>query len=153
VCLLRISLFVLGIAFAMSVGWTAYSPQSGAEATLLGNNFSCTVASVTDGDTFRCAETGADGRQIRVRLAGIAARERDGTCLVGHPCPTASADAATAEMERLASGQVLSCDPNGTTFGRIAAFCVRSDGTDLSCAMIESGTVERWDRYWGAHRC
>jgi hypothetical protein len=30
---------------------------------------------------------------------------------------------------------------------RIAAFCTLPSGEDLSCAMVESGTVLRWDRY------
>jgi len=115
--------------------------------------FSCTVASVTDGDTLRCREVDEDGRQIRIRLSGVAARERDGTCSPGHPCPDASAQAATAELERLAAGEVLECEPNGSSYGRIAAFCRRPDGTDLSCAMTASGTALRWERHWHGHRC
>jgi endonuclease YncB( thermonuclease family) len=114
----------------------------------------CTVASITDGDTLRCAETGSDGKQIRIRLSGVAARERDGTCSAGHPCPEGSAEAATAELERLATGEVLICREVGRTYGRVAAFCLRrSDGLDLSCAMVASGTAARWDRHWGGHRC
>jgi endonuclease YncB( thermonuclease family) len=114
--------------------------------------FSCTVASITDGDTLRCAERGPDGRAIRVRLSGIDARERDGSCAVGHPCASSSAESATAELHRLASGRVLSCQPDGSTYGRIAAFC-RAGGVDLSCAMLDSGTVAKWDRYWRDHYC
>ena len=115
--------------------------------------FACTVASVTDGDTLRCEEAGADGRAIRVRLSGIAARERDGSCSPGHPCPDASAEAATSALRRLAEGEVLRCTPDGETYGRVAAFCSTQRGLDLSCAMVESGTAARWDRYWGAHAC
>jgi len=115
--------------------------------------FSCSVAGITDGDTFRCAETDAGGRQIRIRLSGVAARERDGTCSDGHPCPAASAEAATAELARLADGQLLQCTDVGTTFGRIAAFCRLPDGRDLSCEMVASGTVDKWDRHWKDHRC
>lgn len=114
--------------------------------------FTCTVASITDGDTLRCVERGADGRAIRVRLSGIDARERDGTCAVGHPCASASAQSATAELHRLASGQVLSCQPEGSTYGRVAAFC-RAGPVDLSCAMLDSGTVAKWERFWRGHRC
>lgn len=115
--------------------------------------FTCTVALVTDGDTFRCSETGADGRAIRVRLSGIAARERDGSCSRGHPCPQATAAASTAALERAALGQRLLCRPQNITYGRVAAFCRRSDGVDISCAMVASGAATRWQRYWGAHRC
>jgi len=109
--------------------------------------FACTVASITDGDTLRCT----DG--TRVRIAGINAREHDDTCDPGAPCPDASADQGTATLTALASGQVLSCQANGTTYNRIAAFCRTAAGIDLSCAMLESGTAARWDRYWQGHRC
>jgi endonuclease YncB( thermonuclease family) len=118
-----------------------------------GANFRCTVAQVTDGDTFRCRETDDAQRQIRVRLSGVAARERDGSCSEGHPCPAASAEAATAQLAELASGRILTCRSTGSTYGRISAFCRRPDGTDLSCAMVESGTVVVWDRYWQGHSC
>lgn len=118
------------------------------------DGFRCSVASVTDGDTLRCAEREADGRQIRVRLSGIAARETDGSCSPGHPCPDASPEAATAALVDLAAGQALQCSDEGRTYGRRAGFCRRvSDGADISCAMLASGTVARWERYWRDHRC
>jgi endonuclease YncB( thermonuclease family) len=89
----------------------------------------------------------------RVRLAGVNAREIDGTCNNRTPCRTASADDAAAALDRLALGQVLSCIANGRSYNRIAAFCRRSYGVDLSCAMLESNTVARWDRHWRGHRC
>jgi endonuclease YncB( thermonuclease family) len=123
------------------------------EGILPGERFTCTVESVTDGDTFRCQQTDASGRQIRVRLSGVAARETDGTCKPGHPCPDASAEAATAQLSGLALGSSLKCRKVGETYGRVAAFCERHDGVDLSCAMVESGTVLKWRRYWGLHSC
>jgi endonuclease YncB( thermonuclease family) len=118
-----------------------------------GRSFDCTVAAVSDGDTFRCRETEADGRQIRVRLSGVAARERDGSCSPGHPCPEASAESAARELSALAEGRRLECRQVGATYGRRAAFCSREDGVDLSCAMVESGTAAVWPRHWGDHRC
>ena len=118
-----------------------------------GERFTCTVASITDGDTFRCEQRDLRGRSIRVRLSGVAARESDGSCSLGHPCPNASADAATAELRGLALGWSLSCRKVGATYGRVAAFCKRADGVDLSCAMVASGTALKWQRYWGWHRC
>jgi endonuclease YncB( thermonuclease family) len=145
----------LTLAFAASligiVGWLSLHNSAGAEETE--HPMPCTVFSITDGDTFRCAETGPDGKQIRVRLSGVAARERDDSCTPGHPCPTASAEAATAELSRLAAGKLLTCRPVGQTYGRVAAFCQRQDGLDLSCAMVESGTAEKWHKYWGDHSC
>lgn len=121
--------------------------------SLASDSFVCSVASITDGDTFRCRETEPNGKQIRVRLSGVAARERDGSCSPGHPCPAASSEASTAALRALAAGQVLQCQQVGETYGRRAAFCQRADGVDLSCAMVEGGTVERWERYWQGHRC
>lgn len=151
---------VLGMALVAVVGWSVAGDgvQSGQTASIEAPNhrsqqskgaltLRCEVASITDGDTLRCA----DG--TRVRLSGIAARERDGSCSSGHPCPTASAEASTAALDRLASGQVLECQANGETYGRVAAFCRNAAGVDLSCAMVESGAAELWPRYWRDHEC
>src|SRR3546814_19420403 len=97
--------------------------------------FACTVASITDGDTFRCSELGDDGRQIRVRLSGVAARERDGSCSPGHPCSAASAEAATAELRRLALGHPLTCPEVGSTYARVSLFFERSACLALSFLM------------------
>ena len=148
---MRIAL-ALGAAFVSAAGLYAYNTR-GDEEVDPSARFTCTVASITDGDTWRCRETNAVGRQLRVRLSGVNARERDGTCNEGHPCPSAPPEAATAALTRLAAGQVLSCRGVGSTFSRIAAFCRRSDGVDLSCAMLETRTVARWDRHWRGHRC
>jgi endonuclease YncB( thermonuclease family) len=146
--LLAVALFVLCAYYA----YRALQPSPPA-APIAAGAFQCTVASVHDGDTFTCAERQNDGQSIRIRLAGVDAREVGDFCAPGHPCATAHADDATAALRRLAEGQILSCRPNGTTYGRIAAFCGRTDGTDLSCAMLAGGFVARWDRYWGDHRC
>lgn len=105
------------------------------------NIFTCEVASITDGDTLSCA----DG--TRVRLNAVAARETDGTCTVGHPCPNAPAEAATAELNELARGQTLQCRQTGTSYGRKAAICVNEDGIELNCAMVQSGTALIWPEY------
>jgi endonuclease YncB( thermonuclease family) len=130
-----------------SIGGASPMP-SATEASGPSDTFGCSVASITDGDTFRCHEIGADGKQVRIRLSGVAARERDGSCTEGHPCPTASADEAAQELSRLAMGKQLRCRSMGTTYNRVAAFCSLPDGSDLSCSMVASGTVERWDKYW-----
>lgn len=139
------------IMFTAAVGWVAFDQRSQSAASVA--SFSCTVAIVTDGDTLRCVERGANGKALRIRLSGISARERDGSCSVGHPCPDASAAASTAALERLAAGDVLQCQAVGSTYGRVAAFCRNSRGVDLSCEMVESGMALKWDRYWGGHRC
>jgi endonuclease YncB( thermonuclease family) len=128
-----------------------------------GMTFVCTPVRVWDGDgPIWCAEG------PRIRLAGIAARERDGTCRTGHPCPTAPADAArdslvrligkavgrSAEGHVLVQGPQLRCRSTGSAGGtRTAAWCEAPRIGDLSCAMLRTGTVARWNRYWTGRRC
>ena len=124
-----------------------------------GETFTCTPTRVWDGDgPVWCAEG------PRLRLHGIAAREKDGTCLPGHPCPEASAEAATAALvqvlepkntRRMGSGHValegapaLRCISGGSAGGnRTAARCWRLDQVEISCAMTGTGTVLEWERY------
>jgi endonuclease YncB( thermonuclease family) len=98
--------------------------------------FECEVSKIVDGDTLHCS----DG--VKIRLHAVAARERDGSCTEGHPCPTASAEAATAELSRLASGKTLQCRQTGTSYDRVAAICWDRNETEINCAMVESGTAE-----------
>jgi endonuclease YncB( thermonuclease family) len=128
-----------------------------------GQAFTCTPVRVWDGDgPIWCAEG------PRIRLAGIAAREMDGGCSPGHPCPRASAIAARDHLVRLVGrpvgtsreghilvrGSPLSCRSAGSAGGnRTAAWCVTRGGIDLSCAMTRAGMAARWERYWGARSC
>ena len=110
--------------------------------------FECTVVSVYDGDgPIHCRELDAAGHTIRIRLQGIAAREMDGSCRPGHPCPAASAEAARDSLRRLAQGQHLTCHQVGISYERTVAWCARADGVDLSCAQIRAGVALRWPRY------
>lgn len=145
------STLLLGAALAGMVGWSALTVDTvgkqGADPG--GDGFACTVGRILDSDTFDCV----DGP--RIRLGGVNGRERDGSCRRAAPCVDMPADAATAELVRLAAGETLRCERNGSDpYGRVSAFCRRrSDGVDLSCAMLEAGAVARWDRYWNGHRC
>lgn len=128
-----------------------------------GERFTCTPERLWDGDgPIWCAEG------PRIRLSGIAAREIDGTCRPGHPCPEASAEAArdalagmlgevTGEAgtgHLLIDGPALSCVSVGSGGGdRTAAWCGSPAHGDLSCAMVKGGWALRWDRYWRRHRC
>jgi endonuclease YncB( thermonuclease family) len=128
-----------------------------------GQSFDCTPTRVWDGDgPIWCVEG------PRVRLSGIAAREIDGTCSVGHPCPQASAEKARDTLVRLVGkpvgqskeghiivrGPVLKCKSLGGAGGnRTAAWCVSPIWGDLSCAMIKSGTAMKWFKYWKKHEC
>lgn len=125
--------------------------------------FACTPTLVADGDgPVWCAEG------PRVRIAGIAAREADGSCRPGQPCPKASAEAAINALVALLGGSrgtvqfdgsrythvrvqapAMQCVSTGHAQGtRTAAFCRMADGRNLSCAMLATGTVLRWDRFW-----
>lgn len=128
-----------------------------------GQGFICTPTRVWDGDgPIWCAEG------PRIRLAGIAAREADGTCRQNQPCPRASAAQArdrlvslvgrpfgqSREGHVLVRGAALRCLSEGDGRGsRTAAWCRNAAGIDLSCAMVASGYALRWERYWRGHRC
>jgi endonuclease YncB( thermonuclease family) len=128
-----------------------------------GQTFTCTPTHVWDGDgPIWCAEG------PHVRLSGVAAREMDGTCRRGHPCPEASPTQARDALVRLlggargsnstghvvVAGPKLTCRSEGSAGGnRTAAWCRLPTGADLSCAMIRTGTVLRWDRYWKGPAC
>lgn len=128
-----------------------------------GQVFTCTPTRVWDGDgPIWCAEG------PRIRLSGIAAREIDGSCEPGHPCPLADPVAARDYLVKLlgeargqseqghilVSGPALQCRSAGGAGGRrTAAWCSSPTVGDLSCAMVESGHAVRWERYWKGHRC
>jgi endonuclease YncB( thermonuclease family) len=132
-------------------------------AVIAGAIFTCTPVAVYDGDGPIWCKEGP-----RIRLSGIAARETDGTCRPGHPCPTASAGKARDTLVsllggakgRMKTGHIrvsaapMRCRSVGGAGGkRTAAWCVTASGVDLSCAMVASGTAARWDRYWKNHTC
>ena len=128
-----------------------------------GSEFRCTPTHVWDGDGPIWCEEGP-----RIRLSGIAAREMDGSCSDGHPCPDASAEAARDNLVRLigkptgvsayghilVQGPAMICQSVGSGGGnRTAAWCVSPQGGDINCAMVEGGWALKWDRYWGKHNC
>jgi endonuclease YncB( thermonuclease family) len=101
--------------------------------------FSCSVASITDGDTFRCA----DG--TRVRLAGIDAPEVS-ACAKGRQCVAGDGQASRRSLASYVSGRMLRCQPVGTSYKRVVAFCSRGP-MDLSCAQVRAGqAVVRYAR-------
>ncbi|MGB7406748.1 MAG: thermonuclease family protein [Pacificimonas sp.] len=124
----------LGAVFAPDDGDASYEAHS--------RTFSCSVTHVYDGDgPIYCAE-GA-----KVRLTAIAARELNEGCRPGHPCPDASGAHARDGLRALADGQRLNCEATGESYGRITAWCHRSDGVELNCAMVRKGLALHWQRY------
>lgn len=128
-----------------------------------GQAFSCTPTHVWDGDGPIWCEEGP-----RIRLSGIAAREMNGGCNPGHPCPSASPVAARDALVTLIGtrvgvgpnghilvrGPAMRCLSDGAGGGdRTAAWCVSPKGGDINCAMVSGGWALRWDRYWKGHRC
>ena len=105
------------------------------------STFECRVSKVHDGDTLRCA----DG--ARVRLHAVAAREIDGSCAPGHPCPAASAASARRALQELAGGQTIRCLQTGNSYDRITAICWNNSGREINCAMVRSGTTVLWERF------
>jgi endonuclease YncB( thermonuclease family) len=126
-------------------------------AVTAGSTFTCTPIKVWDGDgPIWCVEG------PKIRLAGIAAREVDGTCKPGHPCPRASGPAArdhlvaligsargrSREGHILVSGKPLRCSSKKSGKGkRTAASCINAAGIDLGCAMVRDGYALRWAKY------
>lgn len=126
-----------------------------------GHDFACTPVRVWDGDGPIWCREGP-----RIRLGGISAREIDGSCRKGHPCPRASGTEArdrlvgmfggakgrTGTGHILVVGPVLRCRSTGSARrDRTGAWCTSPATGDVSCAMLRSGTVARWDRYAGKH--
>lgn len=93
-----------------------------------GQSFDCTPVRVWDGDgPMWCAEG------PKVRLARIAAREMDGTCRPGHPCPAASAESARDTLVALV----------GVPVGRSAMGHVLVRGPRLRCISDGLGKSDR----------
>lgn len=128
-----------------------------------GQSFTCTPVRVWDGDGPIWCEEGP-----RVRLSGIAAREIDGSCSKGHPCPDMDGKQArdvlvglvgrptgtSSQGHILVKGPPLRCRSEGGAGGnRTAAWCTSPVHGDLSCAMIARGAALKWDRYFKNHSC
>lgn len=115
--------------------------------------FVCTPVAVWDGDGPIWFKEGP-----KIRIAGIAAREMDGTCSRGHPCPAGSAVAARDALVRLLGGPkgqrdtghiivrapAMRCSADAQSYGRVVASCRLSDGRDLAQAMLATKTVLPW---------
>lgn len=101
--------------------------------------FLCTVAAVTDGDTFRCT----DG--TRVRLQAIDAPETRG-CRRGRTCAPGDGQASKRALERMVADRTLRCERTGRSYERVTAWC-SVGGVDVSCALYRGGWAVRVARY------
>lgn len=149
-------LSALAVMSAPLVGVLAFAGLDRASAFVpAGERFTCSAVAVWDGDGPIWCASGP-----KLRIAGIAARELDGSCRPGHPCPKASGIAARDALVRLLGGPrgvnrtkhilidpvMLTCRSAGDGMrDRTAASCALPDGRDLASAMVSTGTVLRWD--------
>lgn len=151
--------------FALAVLGSNFLPPADASAQVVpaGQSFTCTPVAVYDGDgPVWCAEG------PKVRIAGVAAREMDGTCRPNQPCPPVDAADARDRLVRLFGGPrgtlpeghikvhaaTMACRSDGSAGGsRTAAWCTSPAFGDLSCAVVRAGGAIRWARYWRDHRC
>jgi endonuclease YncB( thermonuclease family) len=152
-------------AFATVALSVALSSSAFAAAPVVksGQTFMCTPTHVWDGDGPIWCEQGP-----RIRLAGIAAREMDGTCKPFHPCPDAAAEDARDALVSLVglrigvgqhghilvTGPPMRCISDGPDrHNRTVAWCVSPKGGDINCKMVLGGWALRWTRYWNQHIC
>jgi hypothetical protein len=128
-----------------------------------GETFTCTPVAVWDGDgPIWCAEG------PKIRIAGVAAREINGSCRSGQPCPAESGVAARDRLVSLFGGPkgtlptghivvrstAMTCLSEGDGVGsRTVAWCTSPVFGDLSCAVVIAGGSVRWARFWRNHRC
>jgi endonuclease YncB( thermonuclease family) len=146
-------------ALAASIPITAFAQNRPVRVVPAGEVFQCTPIAVFDGDgPIRCREG------ISIRLQGVAAREMDGSCTPGHPCPAADPISARDALVRIlggptgrwpqghitVNGPTMACASAGNALGnRTAAWCRLPSGQTLNCAMLATGTVAVFPRYWG----
>lgn len=141
----------------------SYSGAASGQVVPAGSTFTCRPIAVWDGDgPIWCAEG------PKIRIAGVAAREIDGTCRPGQPCPALSGIEARDRLVGLFGGPTgklrtghievrspaMTCVSDGSARGsRTAAWCKSPAFGDLSCAVVRAGGALRWSRYWRDHRC
>ena len=97
--------------------------------------------SITDGDTIRCGDE-------RIRLLGIDAPEKRGTCRPGRQCAPGDPQRSTDSLARaMKKGPKSIIRLGEDRYGRTLAL-VRVGDLDMSCHQLETGNaiyVKRWD--------
>ncbi len=96
-------------------------------------------ATVTDGETIRMGD-------VRIRLWGIDAPERDQTC-----GDLPAGRMATGALAHVIGDRPVSCESVDTDrYGRTVATCA-VDGEDLGSMMVRAGWARDYARYSGGH--
>lgn len=101
----------------------------------------CTVARVADADTLICSSG------LRIRLAGITALERDGSCNSAPDCAAMPFVMAKRRVELIAAGRAYRFVIYGRSGSRIVA-----DNHALRCAILASGAAVTWTRFANRYR-
>ena len=157
--------FLTKFAIAI-IGWNFLPPADAPAVTPIvpaGQRFECTPIEVWDGDgPIFCAEG------PKIRIAGVAARQIDGSCRPGQPCPPVGGTEARDRLIHLLGGKrgitadghvivhstTMTCLSDGSAGGsRTAAWCRSPVVGDLSCAVVRAGGAVRWARFWRGHVC
>jgi len=108
---------------------------------MIGAVIMCLVVAVPDADSLRCA----DGR--RIRLAGISALERNGSCNSRPHCPSMRHRQAQPIAARLTLGRTIAFRVVGTSYRRTVG-----ENRTLRCALVRSGAAVEWPRYMRQYR-
>jgi endonuclease YncB( thermonuclease family) len=152
-----VNCFAVRLAACAGLFFAPCPSEAQAPVVPAGVRFACSPVAVWDGDGPVLCREGPN-----LRLAGIAAREIDGSCRPGQPCPAASGSQARDALVALLGGvrgrwrdghvvvaaQTLRCISAGQGKGdRTAAWCLMANARNLSCAMLATQTVLRWPRY------
>jgi endonuclease YncB( thermonuclease family) len=160
---LRGTALLLVCALSVSVPISSAARELRAGVVPSGRTFQCTPSAIWDGDGPIWCEEGP-----KVRIAGVAAREMDGSCRTNQPCPSATAIEARDRLVQLLGGSrgvrpeghiivhspTMICRSDGSAGGsRTAAWCYSPIFGDLSCAVVRTGGAVRWARYWRNHPC
>lgn len=160
---MKSSLLLALVAVALPVGSAEVSGDAIHIVVPAGRSFACTPTAVWDGDgPIWCAEG------PKIRIAGIAAREINGSCRISQPCPAVSGIEARDRLVRLFGGSrgnmpnghikvrspSMTCRSDGSANGgRTVAWCTSPVFGDLSCAVVREGGAVQWPRYWRQHWC
>lgn len=103
---------------------------------MIGAVIMCLVVAVPDADSLTCA----DGR--RIRIAGVSALERNGSCNSAPACPTMPHRLAQPIAARLTLNRTIAFRIVGKSYRREVG-----ENRALRCALVQSGAAVEWPRY------
>ena len=124
---------VLAAVGAALVSCETLAPVEPARDGMAADGLVGQVTRVVDGDTFWLDTSG-----VSIRVWGLDAPERG----------TPGGAEATAALAQLIAGERLTCrERDIDRYGRIVGQCFLADGSDITAALIASGTSTEYCRY------